>query len=298
MKQYDWIYVSNLGKRYHVGLLHSPSSGHLLIFINSRISVVDFSVLETKHYPLFLDDQLCEIRINLVEDQFKYTFYIDEEADTPLNHARKKLERKHFRQSFAFIGGFIILIAVALWAFRYLNSPGHLNESHLSLLEEKGVLTEARLFLDTDSADSTYYYTFIHAGETYRKNLRENSFQNGYLINGFTPRNNDAFFAQYDPENPLINQILLKKPTERQLEKYKQEAFLIQQSNHPDQDEAYLTCLIQQVYDLYQLDGLASVVHQQTTTKVNLAYNQNTYYRIIRSTAFKQAIAKQCFGLE
>ena len=58
MSQMSWTYIADDGARYDVGLFHGDSTGHLLVYCNARIVVIDFSVLASKNYSFFINDEL------------------------------------------------------------------------------------------------------------------------------------------------------------------------------------------------------------------------------------------------
>lgn len=90
-----WTYVDDYGKSHKVGLFHGDRSGHLLIYCNTRILVIDFNVLQDKKYSFFINDELFDIHIEKQDEAFAYGIEIDKKADTPRNHLRRKRERAH-----------------------------------------------------------------------------------------------------------------------------------------------------------------------------------------------------------
>ena len=104
MNQYTWTYIGDAAYSETVGLYHSSKSGHLLIYVGKKIVVIDFKVLDSKTYSFFINDDLCELRLERKDLKMYYHFEINKEADTPRNQARKKVEQKYFRQALAFFG--------------------------------------------------------------------------------------------------------------------------------------------------------------------------------------------------
>ena len=116
MAQVQWIFLDNNGGRHRVGLYHGDQSGHVMIHCNLMITQVDFSVKESKTYTFFIEDELIEIRVHKEADgHFSYEFYVNKEAETPLNQARKIENRRTFKQLMALIVLLITFIGLALW---------------------------------------------------------------------------------------------------------------------------------------------------------------------------------------
>ena len=61
MNHYTWTYVGDAGRNYRVGLMYGPRTGHLLIYIGSKIVQVDFKVFESKEYSFFIEDELSDV---------------------------------------------------------------------------------------------------------------------------------------------------------------------------------------------------------------------------------------------
>ena len=84
--------------------------------------IIDFHVLETKTYPLFLDDELCELTVEKKDNQFRYGFDINRKADTPRNRQRKVVEKKHWRQTLLFFGAMGVVIALFTGFFLHFDT--------------------------------------------------------------------------------------------------------------------------------------------------------------------------------
>lgn len=120
MAQLSWTYVGQMGYNYEVGLYHGEESGHVIIYCNQIIVVIDFKIFENKMYSFFLGDELCELHFFKQIDNlgFKYELKINDKVETPLNIARKRESREY--DKYAFIIGVIFLVAILsllLWKF-------------------------------------------------------------------------------------------------------------------------------------------------------------------------------------
>jgi hypothetical protein len=105
-----------------VGLYHGTQSGHLLVYCNSKIVLIDFKVRESKTYSMFLDEELLELKLDRKENTFFYSFQINKEADTPRNRQRIEDERRDLRQAVIVLAGFLLLVALSVLVVQWLNS--------------------------------------------------------------------------------------------------------------------------------------------------------------------------------
>ena len=122
MSQITWTYVDDEGFRHRVGLFHGDNSGHLLVYCNTRIVVIDFSVLASKNYSFFINEELCDIAIEEKDGKFSYGFTIDQVTDTPRNRGRRKMIRSETLNSLMLGAAFIIAIAVMVFFLsRFIN---------------------------------------------------------------------------------------------------------------------------------------------------------------------------------
>ena len=114
MSQFSWTYIGDNGYRHRVGLFHGDNTGHLMIYCNMRIVVIDFNVTSTKNYSFFIEDELCDIAIEEEDGKFKYGFKVDEITDTPRNRGRRKMIRDEHRQTALFALSFVVVLSVIL----------------------------------------------------------------------------------------------------------------------------------------------------------------------------------------
>jgi hypothetical protein len=120
MSQMTWTYIGDDGSRYKVGLFHGDNTGHLLVYCNARVVVIDFNVQSSRNYSFFINDELCDLAVEEKEGKFLYGFKVDKITNTPRNLGRRKLIRSEVKQSL-WIGIIFILviILVAYFVFRF-----------------------------------------------------------------------------------------------------------------------------------------------------------------------------------
>ena len=115
MSQMTWTYVDDDGYPHKVGLFHGNNSGHLMVYCNTRIVVIDFNVLKSKNYSFFINEELCDISIEEKDGKFAYGFDIDKVTDTPRNRGRRKMIRSENKYSLLFAACFVLVIAALVW---------------------------------------------------------------------------------------------------------------------------------------------------------------------------------------
>jgi hypothetical protein len=120
MSQITWTYVDDDGYAHKVGLFHGDDSGHLVVYCNTRIVVIDFNVLTSKKYSFFIDEELCDVDIEEKEGKFSYGFTIDQITDTPRNRGRRKMNRDQTRQVLVMALVFVIMISAAVFLVLHL----------------------------------------------------------------------------------------------------------------------------------------------------------------------------------
>jgi len=113
MSQLTWTVLDDVGGKFHVGIYHGEFSGHLMVYCDWKIIIVDFNVLETKSYSFYLGQEFCHLDVLKTEKGFKYALQKDNKAKTPLNIARKQADRRDSIKSILVIGCiFLVLVIV------------------------------------------------------------------------------------------------------------------------------------------------------------------------------------------
>lgn len=110
MSQLSWTLLDDFGQQYEIGLYHGDRSKHVLIHINRKPIVVDFSIKDTKQYSFYVGHELCEMKIEKNINEYSYSFVTNQDVDTPLNLARKEQSKKYF--IFIIIISFLLVISI------------------------------------------------------------------------------------------------------------------------------------------------------------------------------------------
>ncbi len=292
MNRFNWTYIADKGIKHHVGLMHGAESGHLLVYCDAKIILIDFEILEDKTYSFFIDEQLCEISIELINEQFYYSFEINKTADTPRNNLRKKIERRHLTQGMMLLGGILLLTVAFSWFMINLNNKDHQMKFPHELVET-GKEGKAKIL---KVSDSEIQYFYIVNGQSYSAATDFNDKSVIVLETGMPLKEGDEFVIKYVSNNPKLNQIDYNRPTQNQINKYRKRAIEKHLEYNPQKDSIYSACLVDVAYKLKGIQGLADFFFQNTSETENPRNNSNTYKRLIRDTPFQQEVNKHCWN--
>lgn len=294
MSQFNWTYLAPSGKKHHVGLFHGDSTGHVMIYCNSKVVLVDFKVRETKSYSIFIEEELCEIGIERQKDRFVYSFDINKEVDTPLNRERKATDKKHLRQGLGFLAGVCVFAFLAVIVLgRFNNDKGHTNLA--ALLAASGKETNAKVFL-SDPNEATY--NFVANGKVYSEKTDYELGIDIILENGMPLEDGDEFLVQYSSTKPELHQIHFNRPTAKQIKKYQERATNKYKELHPNESIEYCNCLAEVAYDLDGINGFAKFYLQDQDYYQNRRYNKDSFHRLVRSVPFEKEAEKRCWEMK
>ena len=85
-----------------------------MIYINGGVVVIDFNVLQSKSYSFLIEDQLCDLEVEMQDGKFAYSFSLDTKADTPANLRRRKRDRRDMIHTLLFAVGLVSLIVFSV----------------------------------------------------------------------------------------------------------------------------------------------------------------------------------------
>ena len=72
--QKQWSFQDVTGHHYYIGLYHGQETGHFLLYINDKISIIDFDILEDKSYSLYIGNELFRLNIEKTGmDKYQYS---------------------------------------------------------------------------------------------------------------------------------------------------------------------------------------------------------------------------------
>jgi tRNA A-37 threonylcarbamoyl transferase component Bud32 len=280
MKQFHWNHLDQRGKIHKVGLLHGARTGHVLIHVNGKITSIDFKVLESKQYSLFIDEELIELNIIRHDDHFEYTMEINEEVKTPLNAARKKERKKMSMQSLMFVAALVVAIVIAtvlLFRSDWYNAK---DDVAMAELEKKGLFTKARIFT---FGNNKFTYNYVVNQEVFRIH----SGNNNYAV-----QDGDEYMVKYLPNNPRISEIHFVKPTEKQIVKVKQRSVADCLSDSDNAMDCH--CLVDVLYEVGGYLGMMHYLNRDASESQNLQFNTKGYQKLVNSDLYIAQLSAKC----
>lgn len=293
MNHYTWTYLGDGGRNYKVGLLHSPKSGHLLIYIGSKIVHVDFKVFESKIYSFFIEEELVHISLERRGDEMYFSFNIDKKVDTPRNRFRHALERKYFYHSLIFVAVLGVLVAgILVWGNNAKKTTTERLEEALAKGSKEAV---GRVIIkDLGGNRSEISYQFVAGTQTITGQSIMQSELLILLVNPMPLEQGDEFRVRYSTRKPQLNEMLFSEPTPRQIETYKRRAAAKHAKLHPDAPPGMTDCLIKTAFEFDSLRALADVYFQDVKASYNLEHNQETFAKLTSNRAFLSSLQEKC----
>lgn len=114
--EYSWTYADPKGTIYNIGLYHGSESGHVMVYCNDAVVIVDFSILEQKKYSFYVSEEFFELFLNKNEDgAFTYELKINSVVNTPLNKVRKQHQDNYNKISIALAVLFVLIIGITIY---------------------------------------------------------------------------------------------------------------------------------------------------------------------------------------
>lgn len=111
MAQNSWFYTFPNGKKYEIGIYHSQE-GHVVIYCEGEIIVIDFNVMGDKQYSFFIENKLLNLTIKKNTDA-SFAYELSEEIFTT-NLAKGTEDQKKYRIWAIFIFLCVILLVSGL----------------------------------------------------------------------------------------------------------------------------------------------------------------------------------------
>lgn len=286
MAQYNWQYISETGKQYIVGLYHGPQSGHLMVHCNSRIVLIDFHVLKSSTYSLFLDDELCELKLERKGDRFHYDFNINREADTPKNRQRKKEAARQLKGGLLIAATLAVVLSIFLFFVRSQQAlPGPREKT--TLLAQNSLNTIVKVFPDrSEDASQSFRYSFAAGDKIIRGQselVRE--------FRGMLPlKAGDEFLVRYLGNRPQVHEIDFSRPSKRQLQKYRNRAIEKHATLHPGKSRTFVACLVDQLAQHYGPHAYADIFFQDRPSRQQKKHNRQTFHNLRQDPALLKAM--------
>ncbi|MBK9733719.1 MAG: hypothetical protein IPO92_01620 [Saprospiraceae bacterium] len=100
MPQQSWYYKNNSDIAYDLSIYHGDESGHVIIYSNQAIIIIDFGITTDKSYSFYLGEELFELSIKIETSNRSYVLKNmysgskisdDSQNKYPTEHVKKAL---------------------------------------------------------------------------------------------------------------------------------------------------------------------------------------------------------------
>ncbi|MCB0654428.1 MAG: hypothetical protein KDC85_24320 [Saprospiraceae bacterium] len=301
MAQFRWSYLSPQGKRHIVGIFHGERTGHLMIYVNSKVVQIDFKVFEDKLYSFFIDEELCEVSVEKKGERFSYEFKLNKDADTPLNRRRKAFNRVNRNRIIALFVGLALFITLGLvfGSYQKRKREKEKQERLETLMARKTARATATIDSIKWSGDQgIFFYTFPEGDALSNGQTHFERSGVAYYSEGLPIEKGDEFLVEYNSSGNS-SKLLLNEPTSLQWSNYLRRAYIVEEKFNPHLSGREILCRVECAYRVGGLPGLADVYFQDRSPEANPRHNELTYKRLVRDIPFQTAYKQYCLpGLE
>lgn len=98
MSQWRWTYYDPSQGTQTVGLYHGDQSGHLMVYLNREVVIVDFKVHQSKSYSFMVNENLLKLNLNKSNGKFLYKL---EKTNPKVELSTLDKVKKFIRSSFS-----------------------------------------------------------------------------------------------------------------------------------------------------------------------------------------------------
>jgi len=271
LAQLQWNVPSIGGRAYRVGLYHGEGSGHLLLYVNNKITLIDFGVQDSKDYSFFLEEELFELKITKTGTSYNYALVHNEELDTPFNKQRRSQQR--FNRLSQWVGGVLLLLLLSLVVVVVRKSSSQQEQAITQLAAGKGIATSGRVH----KVDQRWYIQFVADHAAVRELLPATDTIHPL---GFPLEDGDDLPLRYQPEDPSIVRIQWTALSPTQLQRYGERTLRRHLALNPGLSPRQAACQLAIAYEDRGLAGWALFYHQDGA--YNDSLNRSSYLRYIR----------------
>ncbi len=293
----SWVYAGKI-KRHTIELAHAPANNKVYIRLNG-IALYEEVINPNEYiktFSFFVDDELCQVTIEKVDNHFKYRF-ASPERSTSSTSKRRRLK------DLLFIVGIITIFAAIMGG---LGVPFVYYSIHTRQLNRNldfgGIVTTAYLQLTPQTDD--YYLTAY----TYRAGLQQITAQKKIsrqdsslmaLQTMFGKQAELSVEALYAATEPATHKLMLAQPSGRQIETYRRAARKVCQTLQWEgikgnyEQEVFCDCLLTYFFTHYDIGGYAWFYNAKTPPAANATYNEQTFTRFM-TKSLSAEIADLC----
>jgi len=83
MSEARWTFYDPQSGPQTMGLYHGDQSGHVVVYHNGNVVVIDFEILDSKSYSIQFNDSLVTIGIEREGNTFDYSFELQPLYEEP-----------------------------------------------------------------------------------------------------------------------------------------------------------------------------------------------------------------------
>lgn len=251
-----------------------------MVYLNSKVIIIDFQVLETKTYSFFIEEELCEIEVERTDDRFAYGFKINQDVDTPLNRKRKAQEKSDMRKTYWLAAGFftIILIGSLIFAHAYRQKKKRLAESLSTASRAVAVQVVQQR---QDSVDLKFQLEFQGLTRDYVRSVPREA-----ITTPFPLETGDEFNLRFSLYKPSMNQLDFESISYTQLGRYRDRTMAIHQKSHPRLTKDQVACQVDIAFQLYGIDGLAHFYFQNQAAQDSPRFNRESFQKLVRDLPY------------
>jgi len=280
--------LGQAGRQYKVGIYHGNKSGHLMVYCNSSVVLVDFHVKETKTYSFFIDDEFFELQVEKKDDEFLYGLELNTTVDTPLNKIRKSRDKLHLIKVGLLAVAILIGVIGLVWGIPKFRASKSYEEKKV-ILSEKGVDTTVEVRYDSIAKVMKYF--FVGSGKSiYGEVIFEND--NTPI---FPLESGETFSVRYAKNAPEIYEINWRNLPDKQIVNYKKRTERKHKSQNPTYSDLKISCEVELAYRIEKLNGLAQLFYQNERPETNPKFNKDSYLKFVRDEPFRSLSKENCW---
>jgi len=123
MSQLHWLYRDTEKLLHNIQLYHGAESGHLLIYVNDKIVLIDFHIQTDKSYGFYIDSVFFELFISGKSGNYNYKLVSENRVLNYTDLEKKEINRDliHTRITWLIVITIIIssiLLYIAYYSFK------------------------------------------------------------------------------------------------------------------------------------------------------------------------------------
>ncbi len=90
MSQCRWTFYDPIQGTQTLGLYHGDESGHVMIYLNEQVVLIDFMVHQSKSYSIMVNQAMVKLNLNKSGTGFNYQFEGKRVDAAPSTYVRLK----------------------------------------------------------------------------------------------------------------------------------------------------------------------------------------------------------------